>query len=105
MTILVALPAGLAKTPETFVYGWNSDPECINVAVAAVPAPDEPNYSADLVNTILVAFTGATAKTTFDFIFERLRERYFRNNGEEKITIRTKHLDDGTEVTEIVVDQ
>jgi hypothetical protein len=103
--MLVALPASLAKTPAAFVNDWNSDPESIGVAIAAVPAPDQPNYSADLVNTILIAFTGATAKTTFDFVFERLRERYFRNKGVETITIKTRHLDDGTEVTEVVIDE
>jgi hypothetical protein len=105
MTVLVALPAELARTTADFVRDWNSDPECIKVAVAAAPAADQPNYSADLVNTVLIAFTGATAKTTFDYIFQRLQERYFRHKADETITIKTRHLDDGTEVTEVVIDK
>lgn len=105
MTILVALPAGLAPSAGAFVNDWNSDSESIDIAVAAVPAADPLNYSADLVNTILIAFTGATAKTTFDVIFAQLRARYFRNRKEETITIKTRQASDGTEVTEVTINK
>lgn len=103
MSILVALPADLAPSPAAFVSDWNSDSESIDIAIATVPAADPLNYSADIVNTILIAFTGATAKTTFDMIFQQLRARYFRKGKEETITIKTRQLDDGTEVTEVTM--
>jgi len=103
MTVLMAIPAELAGTSADFVRDWNSDPESIDVAVAAVPAEGPPTYSVDLINTVLVAFTGASVKTTIDLIIERLRQRHSRSRTDEKITYRTTHLDDGTEVTEIII--
>jgi hypothetical protein len=105
VAILIAMPAELAGTPADFVHAWNSDPASLEIAVAEVPAQEPPNYSADLLNTVLVAFSGAAAKTTVDYIVQRLRERFSRRSPEETITIRTSYMKDGTEVTEIVIDK
>ena len=105
MALLVAIPAELAGTAKNFVHGWNSDPDSLGIAVAEVPAKEPPSYSVDIINTVLVAFTGATVKTTIDLIVQRLRERYSRHKPDEKIIFRTTRLSDGTEVTEVVIDK
>jgi hypothetical protein len=105
MAVLIAMPAELAGTSADFVHAWNSDSRSLEVAVAEVPAQEPPNYSVDLVNMVLVAFTGAGAEVTVDYIVQRLREHFSRRRPDEKITISTSHTKDGTEVTEIVVDK
>jgi hypothetical protein len=97
---VVAIPYDLFDSPTQFIDAWNSDPECVSIALA-MEVPEREQYAAEVLDAFLVVMgsvsSGVASNALYDYIVARLSLK-----GGKTITYRTTRLPDGTEITEVI---